>query len=139
MRGHHPVLDDGRYRAALASGNPDARPMFTRLDGSNVVWADGTRERIDAVIMATGYQPSLGYLAGIGASDPDGRPLHRGGLSTAVPGLADVGLEYQRSIASATVRGVGRDAERVIARLLRQRARAGRPVSRRTIGRCCPS
>lgn len=25
-----PVLDDGRYRAALASGNPDARAMFTR-------------------------------------------------------------------------------------------------------------
>src|SRR5437867_936067 len=27
------VVDDGHYRAALRSGNPDPRPMFTELDG----------------------------------------------------------------------------------------------------------
>ena len=65
-----------------------------------------------------------------------GRPLHRAGLSTTVPGLGFVGLEYQRSIASATVRGVGRDAEHVIERLRREHARTRRrrwPLR----GRCC--
>ena len=131
-----PVLDDGRYRAALASGNPDARPLFERLDGPDVVWHDGTRERIDALILATGYRPDLAYLQATGALDASGRPLHRAGLSTTVPGLAYVGLEYQRSIASATVRGVGRDAERII-RLLGREPAPRRDRTWPTRGRCC--
>ncbi|WP_308310489.1 NAD(P)-binding domain-containing protein [Streptomyces sp. CC210A] len=31
------VIDDGRYRAALAAGRPDRRPMFTRLDGPEAI------------------------------------------------------------------------------------------------------
>ncbi len=112
-----PVLDDGRYRQAIRAGAPDHRPMFDRLDGNTVVWADGSREPVDAVILATGYLPDLDYLAATDALDPDGRPLHRGGVSTTVPGLGYVGLEKQRAIASATLRGVGRDARHVLARL----------------------
>jgi putative flavoprotein involved in K+ transport len=125
LRGHTtPVLDDGRYRAALATGNPDALPMFARLDDHQVVWSDGTREHTDAVVLATGYRPNLEYLAGTGALDANGRPLHRAGVSSSLPGLGYVGLDYQRSIASATVRGVGRDAQRVIERLVTQRTHA---------------
>jgi putative flavoprotein involved in K+ transport len=112
------VIDDGRYRAALRSGNPDPRPMFTELDGDGVRWSDGTRERVDAVILATGYRPGLDYLAAVGALDDDGRPLHRRGISITVPRLGYVGLPHQRSIASATLRGAGPDAEHVIAGLL---------------------
>ena len=42
-KGGVPVIDDGRYRAAVAAGRPDHRPLFARLDGDSVVWADGTR------------------------------------------------------------------------------------------------
>ncbi|MFH8564624.1 flavin-containing monooxygenase [Streptomyces sp. NPDC017988] len=114
-----PVIDDGRYRAALASGNPDRRPMFTRLDGQDVVWADGEREHVDALILATGYRPDLGYLAATGALDAAGTPLHRAGVSTTVPRLGFVGLEYQHNNASASLRGVGRDAAYVVKRLCR--------------------
>lgn len=112
------IVDDGRYRAAVRSGNPDRRLMFTRLDGDDVRWSDGTRERVDAVILATGYRPGLDYLRAIGALDDDERPLHRRGISTTVRGLGYVGLPHQRSIASATLRGAGPDAEHVIAGLL---------------------
>jgi putative flavoprotein involved in K+ transport len=112
------VVDDGRYRAALRSGNPDRRPMFSRLDGDSVRWSHGTCEHVDAVILATGYRPGLDYLAAIGALDSDDRPLHRRGISTTVPGLGYVGLPHQRSIASATLRGAGPDAEHVIATLV---------------------
>lgn len=112
--------------------------MFTRLDGNGVVWPDGTRERVDAVILATGYRPDLGYLAPTGALDPDGRPLHRGGVSATVPGVGYVGLDYQRAIASATVRGVGRAARYVTRRLIAQRAGAASgPRLRARRGRCC--
>jgi putative flavoprotein involved in K+ transport len=112
------IVDDGRYRAALRSGNPDRRPMFARLDGDDVRWSDGTRDRVDAVILATGYRPGLDYLRAIGALDGDERPLHRRGISTTVPGLGYVGLPHQRSIASATLRGAGPDADYVVSGLL---------------------
>lgn len=114
-----PVLDPGRYRRAMAEGRPDRRGVFTAVDGARVTWPDGTREHVDAIILATGYHPDLPYLAGTGALDPSGAPRHRRGLSTTHPGLGFVGLEWQRCLASATLRGVGRDARHVVRRLLR--------------------
>ncbi len=67
-----PVIDDGRYRAALASARPDRRPAFTGVDGTKVTWADGTTEEVDTIVLATGYRPDLGYLNLSGALD--GRP-----------------------------------------------------------------
>ncbi|MFB4313867.1 flavin-containing monooxygenase [Actinomadura sp. 21ATH] len=113
-----PVMDTGAYRATIATGNPDRRPMFTRLDGDQVEWADGTRERVEVLLLATGYRPGVDYLAGLdGALDTGGRPRHRGGVSPACPGLGFAGLEWQRSFASATLRGVGADARHVLDRL----------------------
>lgn len=94
--------------------------MFTHLDGPGVRWPDGSTDHVDAIILATGYRPDLPYLEGTGALDDAGRPLHRHGMSTSVPGLGYVGLEYQRSISSATLRGVGRDAAHVVGRLHRR-------------------
>ncbi|MFI0349381.1 flavin-containing monooxygenase [Actinomadura sp. 9N407] len=126
-----PVMDTGTYRAMIATGNPDRRAMFSRLDGTDVVWADGTRENADVVLLATGYRPGVEYLAGLDeALDAQGRPRHRGGVSLAHPGLGFVGLEWQRSFASATLRGVGADARHVLTAL---RKRAGdRGVAART-------
>ncbi|MDT0328617.1 flavin-containing monooxygenase [Nocardiopsis lambiniae] len=120
-----PVLvnDDGRYRAAFATGNPDRREMFTRAEGDKVTWPDGTVEKVDTLLLATGYRPALDHLAPTGALDAEGRPLHRGGVSTTVSGLGYVGLEFQRSFSSATLRGVGRDARHVVRRLLRDARR----------------
>ncbi|MFC0071974.1 FAD-dependent oxidoreductase, partial [Umezawaea endophytica] len=114
-----PVLDAGVYRAAVAAGLPDRRPLFTGIDGSTVVWAEGTRETVDVIVLATGYRPDLGYLTPLGALDVDGWPLHRGGVSSGHTGLGYVGLEWQRSLSSATLRGVARDARHVLGRILK--------------------
>lgn len=119
-----PVLDDGRYRAALAAGRPDRRPLFTGADGAKLVWPDGQREEVDAIVLATGYRPDLPYLADLdGALDANGNPRHREGLAIGVSGLAFVGLEWQRSLSSNSLRGVGRDAERIARRLAAHLAR----------------
>jgi len=96
------ITDSVGFQQTLADGVVDVRPMFTALHGARVVWSNGERERVDAVILATGYRPSLGYLRDLGALDPDGAPLHIGGISTTHLGLVYVGLEYQRSFASNT-------------------------------------
>jgi putative flavoprotein involved in K+ transport len=138
------VLDTGIYQAAIAAGQPERRPMFTRFTSTGVVWTDGSEEPIDVVIYATGYRPNLDYLAGLGALDPNGHPQHQRGVSTAVPGLAYVGLSNQATYASATLRGVGPDAAYVV-RQLRRQLRAA-PAEHRRAGligrafgawRCC--
>lgn len=109
-----PVFDSGTYRAALAAGRPDQKPMFERFTANGVVWPEGHHEAVDTVIFATGYQPHLPYVAGLGALDEAGDVLQRKGVSTTVPGLYYVGLPRQRTVASATLRGVGADA-RIVA------------------------
>lgn len=113
------VLDDGRYRMALDTHGVERRPVFTRLIPDGAVWADGVEEVVDTVIWATGYRHTFPYLTGSGALDADGRPVHRGGIATSVPGLGLVGMEFQRSFSSNTLRGVGRDAAHVLSRLRR--------------------
>ncbi|MEW2063187.1 NAD(P)/FAD-dependent oxidoreductase [Streptomyces sp. NPDC007002] len=113
-----PVLDDGRYRAALAAGQPGRRSLFTGSDGAKLLWPDGEREEVDVIVLATGYRPDLPYLSDLGdALDSERKPQHREGLAIGVPGLAFVGLEWQRSLSSNSLRGVGRDAERIARRL----------------------
>lgn len=104
------ITDSVGVRQSLAEGLLDVRPMFIGLDGDEVGWSEDDRERVDAIILATGYRPSLDYLEELGALDPSGAPLHVGGMSTTHLGLVYVGLEYQRSFASTTLRGVSADA-----------------------------
>ncbi|MEV5630951.1 flavin-containing monooxygenase [Micromonospora tulbaghiae] len=125
---HATVLDTGVYRDAIASGLLSRRDMFTAFTPDGVVWADGTAEPVDAVIFATGYRPDLAYLRPLGALD-HGAPRQVGGISTTRPGLVYLGLEFQRSFASNTLRGVGRDAAYVMTALAAQvsgRPRQGR-------------
>ncbi|MGW7165336.1 hypothetical protein ACWGH3_08530 [Streptomyces sp. NPDC054884] len=91
--------------------------MFVGVSGTKVTWADGSTEEVDAIVLATGYRPDLGYLAPLGALDASGHPRHREGVSLTCPGLAYVGLEWQRSLSSNSLRGVGRDAARVARRI----------------------
>jgi putative flavoprotein involved in K+ transport len=114
--GGRTVLDTGKYQHAVATGQLDRRPMFTAFDRDRVIWPDGTHEKADTVVFATGYRPHLGYLRPLGALH-GGMPRHRGGISTTHPGLVYVGVEFQRSFSSNTLRGVYRDAGHVIAPL----------------------
>ena len=114
------VYDDGRFEQAIRNGNPDTRPMFTELTHDGVIWADGTVETIDMILYATGFSANnKPYLADISALDKDGLPQHRQGVSTQVRGLFYVGLEGQIAPASATIRGVSRDAKVIAAKVAR--------------------
>jgi putative flavoprotein involved in K+ transport len=108
------VTDSVGFQQTLADGRVDRRPMFTALDGDQVVWSDGQREPVDAIILATGYRPSLDYLRELGALDAGAAPIHVRGISSTHVGLVYLGLEYQRSFASNTLRGVSQDARAVI-------------------------
>lgn len=134
------VYDDGEHRAALAAGRPDRRPMFLRFTSEGIMWRDGRAEAVDTVLFATGYRQHLAYLADLGALDGHGQARQRWGVSTTTPGLYYLGLQAQRTLASPTLRGVGRDAAYVVRRIgryLEERASAPavRPAAAKTVGR----
>lgn len=52
-----------RIAAAIERGLLEERPMFERLEPSAAVWPDGSRERIDAVVWATGFRPDIRHLS----------------------------------------------------------------------------
>ncbi|GAA4571812.1 hypothetical protein GCM10023176_33320 [Micromonospora coerulea] len=123
---HAAVLDTGVYRDTLASGLLARRKMFTAFTPDGVTWPDGTSEPVDAVIFATGYRPNLAHLAPLGAVELGGMPQQVGGISTTHPGLVYLGLEFERSFSSNTLRGVGRDATHVVTALAEHVRGAGR-------------
>ena len=127
------VLDTGIYQAAFRSGNPAYHDLFKRFTERGVQWTDGTEAAFDSVIFATGFRPNLAYLDPVGALDAHGSAVHKDGVSTLTPGVYYVGMSGQRSFSSATLRGVGADADYVVRELRRYLKRS---VSART-ERCC--
>jgi putative flavoprotein involved in K+ transport len=80
------------------------------LDPANVIWC-------------TGFQPGFSWID-LPIFDEQGAPIHEGGLVTGHPGLYFVGLNFLYSMSSGMIHGVGRDAERITAELMKRRSSA---------------
>jgi len=92
----------GIERVPRVIGVRNGRPLLADdrvLDVANVIWC-------------TGYDPGFSWID-LPIFGEDGRPMHERGVVTHAPGIYFVGLHYLYSMTSATVIGVGRDAERI--------------------------
>lgn len=115
-----PVLDSGKHRHTIKSGRVRCREMFNRITEKGVVWPDGTEEQVDVLLFATGFRPNVTYLRELGAIRADNPLLQLNGVSQDIPGLYFVGFPRQRNFASATLRGVGKDAAHIMPHVLAQ-------------------
>ena len=52
-----------RIAAAIERGLLESRPMFDHLERFGAVWPDGSTERIDAIVWATGFRPDIRHLS----------------------------------------------------------------------------
>lgn len=112
------VMDTGIYKEAIINDSLNSKSMFTKYTEDGVVWNDGIEEKVDSVIYSTGYRPNVNYIKTLtSAVDHFANPMHYKGISTTINGLFFVGLSGQRSLSSATIRGVGRDANYVVKKL----------------------
>ena len=69
------------------------KPDIDRLDGTAVVFTDTSREPLDAIVLATGYQVSFPFLdRTVFAADDNRVRLYRHVISPEVPGLFFIGL-----------------------------------------------
>lgn len=75
--------------------------------------ADERVRDVRNVIWCTGYEHGFPWID-LPIFDSSGDPVHKEGLVPAVPGLYFVGLHFLYAMSSATLVGVGRDAERVV-------------------------
>lgn len=81
------------------------------LDVANVVWC-------------TGFRPDFSWID-LPVFADDREPMHRRGIVAQEPGLYFVGLLFLYALASATLIGIGRDADHVV-KAIAARARATR-------------
>jgi len=103
----------GVERVPRVVGVRNGKPLLAGervLDVRNVIWC-------------TGYHPGFSWID-LPIFGEHGQPMHERGVVTQAPGMYFVGLHYLYSMTSATVIGVGRDAERIATAIeLRTRGR----------------
>jgi putative flavoprotein involved in K+ transport len=101
----------GVQRVGRVVGVHDGLPLLEDgqvLDVTNVIWC-------------TGYSHGFPWIE-LPGFDDDGSPMHVRGVSSEVPGLFFIGLEFQYALASASLWGVARDAAYVVKQLDRRPA-----------------
>lgn len=99
-------VKDARARDVL-----HARGPFLEIKGNSVLWADGSEEKVDAIIWCTGFKSKLEHLAPLGVLTPDGKVDTKESHSVKCPNLWLVGYGDWTGFASATLIGVQRVAK----------------------------
>ena len=85
----------GEFLLRAGSGDITMKPGIERLDGDGVVFTDGSREQVDAIVWATGYDIKFPFLTDPDLqADADNRPppLFKRIMKPGVPDLFYMGL-----------------------------------------------
>lgn len=102
--------------AARERGVLDRKPMFERISADGVIWADGTEQRADVILWATGFRAAIEHLAPLRLRGPGGGIVMDGTRVVAEPRLHLVG--YGPSASTIGANRAGRAAVREIRGLL---------------------
>lgn len=98
-------------------------PKVVGVRGGKPLLTDGRTLDVSNVIWCTGFESGFSWID-IPVFDHQGQPMQDRGVAKEVPGLYFVGLHYQYAMSSATLIGVGRDAERVANAIAMRKHRA---------------
>ena len=104
-----PTIAAMRERGVL-----ERREMFAELTPDGARWADGTAERVDAIVWCTGFRSSLDHLAPLLLREPSGGITMTGRLATQVakdPRVHLVGYGPSASTVGANRAGAAAAAE----------------------------
>jgi putative flavoprotein involved in K+ transport len=98
------IIRSSITRVGRTMGTTEGRPWLE----------DGRVLDVRTVIWCSGYRPDFSWIH-LPIFRADGTPDHRGGVVPAAPGLAFLGLPYQRRLNSGLIGGVGADAAEIVA------------------------
>lgn len=115
-------------REAERLGAYERRPMFARVEPDGVRWADGSFERVDVILWATGFRPATDHLTPLRLRSPQGGIQLDGTTAVADPRVQLVG--YGPSASTIGANRAGRVAARGVADWIRSERAGGhvRPV-----------
>jgi len=97
-----------RSKEILAAGIQRVKRV-AGCDAGRPVLEDGRVVDVASVLWCSGFGIDFSWVR-LPIFAPDGYPMHDQGRVPSEPGLYFVGLPFQRSLASNTLVGVGRDA-----------------------------
>jgi len=107
-----PSVRAARERGVLHSVRP-----FMAFTPDGVIWPNGRKTMVDAVIWCTGFRPALDHLAPLGIVEGDGSIAVSGTHVVRAPRLWLVGYGQWTGFASATIVGIGRTARSTVAEI----------------------
>jgi cation diffusion facilitator CzcD-associated flavoprotein CzcO len=88
----HPTVSS-ELLLRLGSGDAVAKPNVTELQGDRVAFEDGTVERVDAIVWATGYNITFPFFDAEFISAPENRfPLYKRIFKPGIDDLAFIGF-----------------------------------------------
>jgi putative flavoprotein involved in K+ transport len=122
--GHGATLVRNKIEDLDAAGITRVGRIVGVRDGLPVAEEVGQLD-ISTVVWCTGSDADYSWL-NLPVIGSDGLPSHHRGVCEAEPGLYFMGLDFQFSLASATIQGIDRDARYVVRRLRRQARKAHR-------------
>ena len=109
-RGRIPLIDVGTMRL-IRSGEIKVRPGISEFTERGVIFADGSMEEFDAVILATGYRPALDAWFAEAPAVTDAQDIPRtSGYEAGVPGLYFCGFI---NVPTGLLREIGIEAQRI--------------------------
>lgn len=89
-----PAVIDAGFVRQLKQGRIAIRPTIARFDSTRVLYSNGSSEKIDIVVAATGFRTGLEKFLDVpGVIDDEGRPRFRSGGPTSEPGLFFTGFD----------------------------------------------
>ena len=109
-----PIIGQGPR--SLAGAGVTLRKAVRSIAGRTVTFDDGATSEPTAIVWATGFHGSYGWIDVPGVLDERGRPRHRRGVTSA-PGFFFLGLSWQWTRGSALLGWVGDDAAYVAERI----------------------
>lgn len=109
-----PIIGQGPRSVARAGVT--LRKAVRSIAGRTVTFEDGTTSEPAAIVWATGFHGSYGWIDVPGVLDEQGRPRHRRGVTPA-SGFFFLGLSWQSTRGSALLGWVGDDAAYVAKRI----------------------
>ena len=112
-----PVMDGGKSEKLIKSGEIAVRPKIKSIQNSQIIFEDGSIDKFDKVVLATGYKPATDFTQGLDshAKSPPSieaqNPVH--------PNLFFIGYDNLINFRSRYLRGIRSDAP-LIAKKIKQ-------------------
>lgn len=116
-RNSYPTMEGGRNRRLVETGSVPVYPAIQEVADGLLHFADGASSQAAAVILATGYRPSLGVHGFDAPRGADGLPETTGFEVTSMPGVFLLGFDNLYDHRSRYLRGIRADAKRLARRL----------------------